>query len=101
MKGTNPYMDQGVDTRYCSGVTLFGSDSTPLKEDEEFIPTSIWRTRHGNLIAIKDMSTSHIKNCIKMIHRSNDTWRYQYLKYFEIELHKRNSLNNKKKQSIQ
>lgn len=31
---------------------------------------SIWKTHDGILINIKDMSTEHIKNCIKMIKRS-------------------------------
>lgn len=48
-----------------------------------------WRTSDGKLIAIKDMETSHIKNCIKMIYRSNGTWRHQYLRYFKAELRKR------------
>ena len=95
MKGLNPYMDQGVDTRYCSGAALFGSDydidSERLEEDIEFISKSIpaWRIRSGRLIAIEDMDTPHIKNCIKMIYRSNGTWRHQYLRYFETELRKR------------
>lgn len=97
MKGTNPYMDQGVDTRYCSGAALFGSDfdidSERLEEDIEFIQIPAWRMKDGNLIAIRDMETSHIKNCIKMIYRSNGTWRHQYLRYFEAELRKRKFLN--------
>lgn len=52
----------------------------------EFISIPAWRMANGNLIAIRDMETSHIKNCIKMIYRKNGTWRHQYLKYFETEL---------------
>lgn len=42
--------------------------------------------KDGELIAIKNMDTSHIKNCIKIIYKSNGTWRHQYLRYFEAEL---------------
>ena len=40
-------------------------DST--RSSVEFISIPAWRMRNGKLIAIKDMDTSHIKNCIKMI----------------------------------
>lgn len=46
----------------------------------------------GNLIAIQDMDTSHIKNCMKMIYKRNGNWRTQYLKYFKEELMKRKYL---------
>ena len=55
-------------------------------EELEFISVPAWRTQDGTLIAIRDMETSHIKNCIKMIYRSNGTWRHQYLRLFEDEL---------------
>lgn len=60
----------------------------------EYISIPAWRMRNGQLIAIKDMDTSHIKNCIKMIYRSNGTWRHQYLRYFEAELRRRKFLSN-------
>lgn len=68
-------------------------DST--RSSVEFISIPAWRMRNGKLIAIKDMDTSHIKNCIKMIYKSNGTWRHQYLRYFEAELRKRKFLSNK------
>ena len=70
---------------------LYGSDYDldSTHSGVEFISIPAWRMADGNLIAIKDMDTSHIKNCIKMIYRSNGTWRYQYLRYFEAELRKR------------
>lgn len=67
-------------------------DSTHLSVESISIPA--WRMKDGNLIAIQDMDTSHIKNCIKMIYRSNGTWRHQYLRYFEAELRKRKYLKN-------
>lgn len=79
---------------YCKNC--FGSDFDidydRLEEDIEFITIPAWRMQAGNLIAIRDMDTSHIKNCIKMIYRSNGTWRHQYLRYFEAELRKRKYL---------
>ena len=76
---------------------LYGSDYDldSTHSGVEFISIPAWRMRNGKLIAIKDMDTSHIKNCIKMIYRSNGTWRRQYLRYFEAELRKRKFLSPK------
>lgn len=61
------------------------------REDEiEFIQIPAWRTKEGKLIAIRDMETSHIKNCIKMILRSHYQWRSQYLNLLKLELIRRN-----------
>lgn len=72
---------------------IYGSDydldSETLDKGIEFIAIPAWRMKDGELIAIKDMDTSHINNCIKMIHKSNGKWRHQYLRYFEAELRKR------------
>ena len=73
--------DQALEALYGSDYDL---DSTHLSV--EFISIPAWRMRNGKLIAIKDMDTSHIKHCIKMIYESNGTWRYPYLKYFKAEL---------------
>ena len=81
--------DQALEALYGSDYDL---DSTHLSV--EFISIPAWRMRDGKLIAIRDMKTSHIKNCIKMIYRSNGTWRHQYLRYFEAELRKRKYLKN-------
>lgn len=96
MKGTNPYMDQGIDIRLCPGsCPMEGSDyDIDSERDIEYISIPAWRMKDGNLIAIQDMDTSHIKNCIKMIYRHNGTWRHQYLRYFEAELHRRKYLKN-------
>ena len=76
---------------------LYGSDYDldSTRSSVEFISIPAWRTKDGELIAIKDMDTSHIKNCIKMIYKSNGKWRHQYLRYFEAELRKRKFLSNK------
>lgn len=75
---------------------LYGSDYDldSAHSDVESISIPAWRMADGKLIAIRDMETSHIKNCIKMIYRSNGMWRHQYLRYFEAELHKRKYLKN-------
>lgn len=73
---------------------LHGSDydMDSTSNEVEFITIPAWKMATGELIAIKDMDTKHIKNCIKMIYRSNGTWRYKYLRYFEEELRKRKLL---------
>ena len=81
--------DQALEALYGSDYDL---DCTRLGVESISIPA--WRMKDGNLIAIQDMDTSHIKNCIKMIYRHNGTWRPQYLRYFEAELRKRKYLKN-------
>lgn len=117
MKGLNPNMDQGIDiTLLPDSCPMDEPDFRPrrkkmfsgietvtvIKKDFEYddirdechyslrsITYPVWRTREDELIPIKDMETSHIKNCIHMIHRKNGTWRHQYLRYFENELRRR------------
>ena len=67
-------------------------DAIIPEEDIEYISIPAWRMRNGKLIAIRDMDTTHIENCIKMIQRSNYTWRSQYLRYFKSELRTRQIL---------
>ena len=123
MKGLNPNMDQGVDITLLPGsipmdmpeymssedtdwdsAWKFGSDydldtkvlnSVVHIIEQHAVPA--WVTADGTLIKIKDMKTSHIKNCIKMIYRRNGNWRSQYLRLFENELRRRKfeTLNNK------
>lgn len=81
--------DQALEALYDSDYDLDSAHS-----DVESISIPAWRMKDGKLIAIRDMETSHIKNCIKMIYRSNGTWRHQYLRYFEAELCKRKYLKN-------
>lgn len=51
---------------------------------------NIWVTRDGTEINIKDMTTSHIKNCINRIIKMN--WRLDYLPLLQSELSKRQSI---------
>ena len=76
------------------GLEDLALETMQSERDIEYISIPAWRMADGNLIAIKDMDTSHIKNCIKMIYRHNGTWRHQYLRYFEEELRSRKYLKN-------
>ena len=82
------FLDEDEERYYSSDYDI---DS---EKEIEYISIPAWRMKDGKLIAIRDMETSHIKNCIKMIYRSNGTWRHQYLRYFEAELRKRKYLKN-------
>lgn len=46
----------------------------------------VWVTRNGDRIPVSQMTDSHIRNCIRMIYRSNGRWRRQYLHRLELEL---------------
>lgn len=43
-----------------------------------------WQTRDGKILKVKDMTTTHIKNCMRLIGESDDFW---YV--FEAELKRR------------
>lgn len=43
-----------------------------------------WKTREGKVLKVKDMSTAHIKNCMRMIGKTDD---FYYV--FEAELNRR------------
>ena len=72
-------------------IEYYGSN---YDDEIEFISIPAWRTADGTLVAIRDMVTPHIKNCIRKIYKSNGMWRHKYLKYFEEELRKRKILKN-------
>lgn len=58
--------------------------------------TLLWECKDGTIIAIEDMKTSHIKNCIAMIEKSiktNKPWRIEYLNSLKAELASRKELN--------
>lgn len=57
-------------------------DAYDINPFDEFI----WETKDGQRIPVSQMRTSHIKNCIKMIYKSNGTWRRNFLRFFEEEL---------------
>jgi hypothetical protein len=70
----------------------FGTEDLVLDQEEreqELLENHLWETRDGSLYNIRDMETTHIKNCIKMIYRSNGQWRHSYLRLFESELRRR------------
>lgn len=50
----------------------------------------VWTTANGKSINIKDMDTTHIKNCINKIKNSGGVWRGEYLEILESELRRRN-----------
>lgn len=60
-----------------------------MQEYWDDVDNGIWRTANGTRIAIKDMKTTHIKNCLKMIYRSNGNWRREYLRALQRELLRR------------
>lgn len=43
-----------------------------------------WRTRDGKIIKVKDMTTAHIRNCMRLIGEFDDFW---YV--FDAELKRR------------
>lgn len=70
----------------------FGTEDIVLSafEEEKFLlKRGIWVARDGSAYHISKMKTSHIKNCIRMIQRSNG-WRKQYLSVLLKELKSRN-----------
>lgn len=66
---------------------------------DENIRKGIWIAKDGTKYLISKMQTSHIKNCIRMIQRSNYYWRPEYIEPLTQEL-KRRVQNVKKIQSL-
>ena len=48
-----------------------------------------WECKDGTILDIKDMSTSHISNCIRMIKVRKMKWRAEWLEPLRKELTKR------------
>lgn len=71
-----------------------------IYEAEKDIRNNIWIAKDGTKYLISEMQTSHIKNCIRMIQRSNYSWRPEYLEPLTQELEKR-AQNAKKELNIQ
>ena len=61
-----------------------------LEEDKYNLIHKIWVTRNNVKIPINKMETTHIKNCIKCIERSNFKLRPEYYKLLKQELTRRN-----------
>lgn len=59
-----------------------------IEEYKELLSKSLWKCKDGKVIAIKDMTTSHIENCIKKMNRQKG-WRIEYYPLFRQELERR------------
>lgn len=49
----------------------------------------LWITKDGRYMAMHEMETSHIRNCISMLNRSKSPFKEPYIKAFEKELAER------------
>lgn len=70
----------------------FGLEDLVLEaiyEENENIRNGIWVAKDGTKYSISEMTTSHIKNCIRMIQRSNYHWRPEYFEPLIQELKRR------------
>ena len=71
--------------------TWFGLEPEDIRtynDDDELLNKKLWRTANGRILRIEEMSTQHIKNCIKRYEFLKD-WRVQYLQVLENELKNR------------
>lgn len=60
-------MSLGEDVKSEINTTVWQPNGNPNKK--------LWKTKDGQLIPVKNMSTSHIKNCLKFcIPYANDCW---------------------------
>lgn len=58
-------------------------------EHKEYDYTPFWVTIDGDTLRIKDMTTSHIRNCMGMIEKSDFEWRGELYSFLKEELIKR------------
>lgn len=56
---------------------------------EQDIQKGIWVTKDGKELKISEMETSHIKNCIRFIHKKDDDFFLGYIPVFRSELERR------------
>lgn len=55
-------------------------------EAKQNLEKGLWETKDGELLEIKKMTSSHIKNCIRMLERGESNLKDAYIKAFEKEL---------------
>lgn len=67
-------------------------------DDGDQLRTLIWYTADGRDYQVRQMETSHIKNCMRLIKRKTIAlgrpWRTRYLARFAIELRHRGELSS-------
>ena len=68
---------------------IISDEEIAMEAIEDNIRNKEWLTKEGKILKIKDMETSHIINCIKMINRNRWCYAYEYTKLFESELKRR------------
>lgn len=75
---------------------LFESEFEELKyknfidiQIQQLIENKQWITQNQERIYIKNMSTKHIENCIKMLDRNNNPYRNLFIPMFKEELNQR------------
>ena len=56
---------------------------------EQLLKNKQWEIRSGKVLYIKDMETSHIKNCLNKIEKSNYQWRCMFYRLLKNELENR------------
>lgn len=77
-----PYDWDSVD-----GVELVYGD-LPETFDVTDVVNAVWTTKEGERLRVRDMSTSHIQNCVAMIKRKPG-WRLRWLALLQNELQAR------------
>lgn len=57
--------------------------------EREYPHSPVWIGANGQKYHIEQMTTKHIKNCLKMIYKNNGNWRQEFIRPFECELRRR------------
>jgi hypothetical protein len=52
-------------------------------------PYPLWESRNGDLWAVEELETDHLRKCILKIKFSSTLWRVRYLPLLEAELARR------------
>lgn len=74
---------------YCPSQTLEDILGSEEYQYQCNVANKIWVDMFGNKYSVSEMSTPHIKRCVKLIYKNNGNWRPEYLRIFEVELRKR------------